>query len=397
MGGALEGILVADFSRVLAGPFATMLLGDLGAEVVKVERRGAGDETRRWGPPFSGDVATYFLAVNRNKRSIALDLSEPADQEVARRLATRADVLVENFRPGAMERFGLGYESLREANPGLVYCSVTGFGSDGAAAALPGYDFVVQALGGLMSITGPGPDQPTKVGVAVVDVVTGLFAAVGILAALAARGSTGRGQRVGVDLFGSLLAALVNQASGYLVAGVVPRAMGNRHPSVAPYETLAAADRPLVVAAGTDAQFRSLVRVLGDEALADDPRFASNGDRVRNRELLAGELEERLRERPAADWVAALGAAGVPCGLVQDVAEAFALAERLGRRVVVEIPRGAGPPLCQVANPVALSETPPTYRLPPPGLGEHDEAVRSELGLGRDARQRPPEAGAAGG
>lgn len=391
MGGALEGLLVADFSRVLAGPFATMLLGDLGAEVVKVERLGAGDETRRWGPPFSGEVATYFLAVNRNKRSIALDLSDPGDRKAAWLLATRADVLVENFRPGTMERFGLGYETLREANPGLVYCSVTGFGRDGVAADLPGYDFVVQALGGLMSITGPGPDQPTKVGVAVVDVVTGLFATVGILAALAARQATGRGQRVDVDLFGSLLAALVNQASGYLVAGALPRAIGNRHPSVAPYETLAAADRPLVVAVGTDAQFRSLARVLGCEGLAEDPRFATNGDRVRNRDALAAELEARLRARPAAEWVAALRAAAVPCGLVQDVAEAFALAERLGRPAVVELARPGSPPLRQVANPLSLSETPPTYRRPPPGLGEHDEAVREELGLGPRAPQgRPP-------
>src|SRR5690606_27172857 len=245
--GALDGLVIADFGRVLAGPYATMLLADLGAEVVKIERPGAGDDTRHWGPPWSGDESTYFLGVNRNKRSAALDLSDPADLDAARALAARADVLVENFLPGTLDRLGLGYEQVRALNPDIVYCSITGFGRDNA---LPGYDLLIQAVGGLMSITGPDPGTPTKVGVAVVDVITGMHAALGILAALRHRDRTGEGQRVEVDLLSSLLSALANQTSAYVGAGVVPVAMGNRHPSIAPYEVFRAADRPLILAVG---------------------------------------------------------------------------------------------------------------------------------------------------
>ncbi|MEV4088815.1 CoA transferase, partial [Nonomuraea fuscirosea] len=290
MSGALSGLLVADFSRVLAGPYATMLLADLGAEVVKVERPGAGDDTRAWGPPYAEGEATYFLGVNRNKRSIALDLR--ADAEVARALAARADVLVENFRPGTMERLGLGYERLRELNPGLVYCSITGFGS-GAGAGLPGYDLIAQAVGGLMSVTGEPGGPGTKAGVALVDVITGLHAALGILAALRHRDTTGQGGRVGgvgqrveVSLLSSLLSALTNHSSAYAAAGVVPRAMGNRHPSIVPYEVFQAADRPIVIAAGNDRQYRALCGVLDRDDLAGDPRYTTNAARVAARETL---------------------------------------------------------------------------------------------------------------
>jgi len=263
----LSGILVADFSRVLAGPLATMTLGDLGAQVVKVERPGTGDETRQWAPPRSaGGESTYYLSVNRNKRSVTLDLSTADGRAAARALAERCDVLVENFAPGTMERFGLGYDELSAGNPGLIYASVTGFGR---AAALPGYDFLVQAVGGLMSVTGSPESEPSKVGVALVDVLAGQNLAIGVLAALQARHRTGRGQRVEVDLLGSLLAALVNQASAYLNAGVVPERMGNRHPSIAPYETLRTADRPIAVAVGNDGQFRRLATAVGEAALAD--------------------------------------------------------------------------------------------------------------------------------
>jgi crotonobetainyl-CoA:carnitine CoA-transferase CaiB-like acyl-CoA transferase len=376
---SLDGVLVADFSRVLAGPYATMLLADLGAEVVKVERPGAGDDTRAWGPPYADGEATYYLGVNRNKRSVALDLTDPSDVDVARDLAARADVLVENFRPGTMERLGLGYTSLKERNPRLVYCSITGFGS-GAGAGLPGYDLLVQAVGGLMSVTGE-PDGPgTKTGVAVVDVITGLHAAVGVLAALRHRDQTGEGQRVEVSLLSSLLSALVNQASGYVSAGVVPGRMGNRHPSIAPYEVFETQDRPIAVAVGNDRQFRSLCAVLGREDLAADPRFATNTSRVAARGALAASLSETLSSGTADDWFAALMAAGVPCGPVNDVAAAFALAESLGPDPVVEIadPRRDAP-VPQVANPIRLDAAPPRYRLAPPRLDEDGAWVREML------------------
>lgn len=376
---SLDGVLVADFSRVLAGPYATMLLADLGAEVVKVERPGAGDDTRAWGPPHADGEATYYLGVNRNKRSVALDLTDPSDVHVARDLAARADVLVENFRPGTMERLGLGYSSLKERNPRLVYCSITGFGS-GAGAGLPGYDLLVQAVGGLMSVTGE-PDGPgTKTGVAVVDVITGLHAAVGVLAALRHRDQTGEGQRVEVSLLSSLLSALVNQASGYVSAGVVPGRMGNRHPSIAPYEVFETQDRPIAVAVGNDRQFQSLCAALGREDLAADPRFATNTSRVAARGALAASLSETLSSGTADDWFAALMAAGVPCGPVNDVAAAFALAESLGLDPVVEIAdprRDARVP--QVANPIRLDAAPPRYRLAPPRLDEDGAWVREML------------------
>jgi crotonobetainyl-CoA:carnitine CoA-transferase CaiB-like acyl-CoA transferase len=371
--GPLEGLVVADLSRVLAGPFATMLLGDLGADVIKVEHPDGGDETRAWGPPFHGEHSTYYLAVNRNKRSVALDLKTDAGRRAARALAARSDVLVENFKAGAAERLGLGYEEVARDNPGLVWCSISGFGR-GAGAELPGYDFLVQAMSGLMSITGPAGGEPTKVGVALVDVLTGLYATTGILAALQERARTGLGQRVEVSLLGSALASLVNQASSFLCTGTPPRAMGNRHPSITPYETLATADRPLVVAVGNDGQFARLCRAIGTDELAADPRFATNADRVANRDELAALLEEALAARGAADWVAILAQAGVPCGLVNDVGEAFALAERLGLGPVAD---AGGTP--QVASPIGLSATPVSYRLAPPALGQHTAEVLAWL------------------
>lgn len=374
MSGALSGLLVADFSRVLAGPYCTMLLADLGAEVVKVERPGAGDDTRAWGPPYAGGEATYFLGVNRNKRSIALDLRDDADLEVARALAARADVLVENFKPGTMDRLGLGHDALRELNPGLVYCSITGFGS-GAGAALPGYDLIAQAVGGLMSVTGE-PDGPgTKAGVALVDVITGLHAALGVMAALRHRDSTGEGQRIEVSLLSSLLSALTNHASAYAAAGVVPRAMGNRHPSIVPYEVFHAADRPIVIAAGNDRQFQALCAALDRPGLARDPRYATNPGRVAARESLVADLDAALAERTADEWFDRLTAAGVPCGPINDLAAAFALAEDLGLEPSVELD-GVG----QVANPIRLSATPPAYHRPPPALGQDAAWVREILG-----------------
>jgi crotonobetainyl-CoA:carnitine CoA-transferase CaiB-like acyl-CoA transferase len=370
----LDGILVADFSRVLAGPLAAMVLGDLGAEVIKVERPG-GDDTRSWGPPWAPDgTSTYYQSVNRNKRSIVLDLADGEDRALAARLIERADVLIENFRPGTLERFGLGEQAMRAVNPRLVSCSLTGFGS-GAGAALPGYDLLIQAVGGLMSVTGQADGPPTKVGVALVDVIAGLFATVAILAALTERERSGLGQRAEVSLLGSLLAALVNQASGFLGAGAIPERMGNRHPSIAPYESFASADGEFVVAVGNDRQFASLCHELGATALAADARFATNSARVEHRAELVAALEPLFRARPAAALAQVLNAAGVPCGPVNDVSGAFALASSLGLPSVVEMAAGVR----QVASPIALSATPAAYRLPPPALGADGDELRSWL------------------
>jgi crotonobetainyl-CoA:carnitine CoA-transferase CaiB-like acyl-CoA transferase len=372
MASALDNLRVLDFSRVLAGPFATMLLADLGATVTKVERGGrgpTGDDTRSWGPPYddAGD-ATYFASVNRNKDSVVLDLNDAADLARARALALEADVVVENFRPGVMDRLGLGYDDLAGANAGLIYCSVTGFGR-GGGAALPGYDLLIQAVGGLMSITGTPDGEPQKVGVALVDVLAGLFSSVGILAALQHRNDTGEGQRVDVDLLSSLLAALVNQGSAYTAGGVVPSRMGNEHPSIAPYELLPCADGDLVLCVGNDRQFAALCAVVGAPELAGDARFATNGARVEHRGALRAALEQRLATRAASDWAAALTEARVPAGVVNDVAGAFALATGLGLQPIVSLPREDGTTIDLTRNPIGLSATPPTYRSAPPRLG----------------------------
>ena len=371
----LDGLVVADFSRVLAGPLATSLLADLGADVVKVERPGQGDDTRHWGPPFLGGSSTYFASANRTKRSVELDLKDPADLALARELARRADVLVENHRAGAMARLGLGYDELAAANPRLVYCSITGFGS-GAGADLPGYDFLVQAVGGLMSITGPAGGEPTKAGVALVDVLTGKDAVIGILAALRDRDRTGRGQHVEVTLLTSLLGSLVNQASAYLATGESPRPMGNQHPSIAPYETLHCKDGLVAVACGNDGQFRRLAETIGRPELADDPDFATNPARVDHRPALVAALEHALADDTAASWSTRLAAAGVPAGVVGDIGSAIALADRLGLDPTVDL--GTGTP-AQVRHPIDYSRS--TIRPPqaPPALGEHNSEIRAWL------------------
>jgi crotonobetainyl-CoA:carnitine CoA-transferase CaiB-like acyl-CoA transferase len=365
---ALDGLNVLDFSRVLAGPFATMMLGDLGAAVTKVERPGTGDETRSWGPPFDArGQATYFQSVNRNKHSIVLDLAADEDRDQALALARHADVIVENFRPGVMDKLGLGYEKLRADNPRLVYCSITGFGA-GAGAQLPGYDLLVQALGGQMSITGAPDGEPQKVGVALVDVLAGLFSSVGILAALRHRDATGEGQRVEVDLLSALLAGLVNQASAYTIAGVVPGRLGNAHPSISPYELYPTGEGELVVAVGNERQFAALCEVIGAPELAADPRFATNNDRVDNRQALRAELVGRLAARSGEDWAARLRSVRVPAGVVNDLQGAFALAESLGLEPVVEVPAEDGTRVPLTRNPIRLSGTPPTYRSAPEPL-----------------------------
>ncbi len=365
----LGDLLVLDFSRVLAAPLTTMLLADHGATVLKVERPGRGDDTRGWGPPHAPDgTASYFLSVNRGKHSVALDLADEADLAVARELAAGADVVVDNFRPGVMRRLGLDHATLSAANPGLISCTVTGFGS-GEGASMPGYDLLLQAVGGLMSITGAPGGEPQKVGVALVDVITGLFATTGILTALRHRDRSGRGQAVELNLLTCLLAALVNQSTAQTAAGVTPGRMGNAHPSIAPYETFATADGTLVLAVGTDRQFQLLCELIGARQLAADPRFATNSDRVANRVALRAAIAERLLGAPAGEWEASLLEAGVPAGRVNDIAGALELAERLGLSPTITLPGPSGADVTLPANPVGLSATPPRYRSGPPGLG----------------------------
>lgn len=375
MAGPLDGVLVADFSRVLAGPLCTVNLADLGATVVKVERPGTGDDTRSWGPPWSSASSTYFESVNRSKLSVALDLKDPADHAIALELATRADVLVENYRPGALERHGLGYEQVRSANPGIIYCSITGFGAS-AGADLMGYDFVVQAVGGLMSITGEPDGQPTKAGVALVDVLSGKDATIGVLAALASRGRTGQGCRVQVNLLSSLLGSLVNQAQGYLETGAAPARMGNRHPSIAPYETLLCRDGLLAVACGNDGQFVRFAAVIGVPQMSTDSRFVTNSARVTHRGELIAALESALSAHDAATWATRLTAVQVPAGKVGTIADGFALAERLGLAPTVDVGPGHTP---QVRQAITFSPELVTSPTPPPALGADTDAVRAWL------------------
>lgn len=364
--GALEGVRIADFSRVLAAPYATMLMADLGAEVIKIERPDGGDETRAWGPPWSDDgESTYFLSVNRNKEARVLDLRSDEGRAVALELVAGCDVVVENFRSGTMERLGLGYDELASHRPGLVYCSVTGFGT-GEGADLPGYDLVAQAVGGLMSVTGSTESGPMKSGVALVDIITGLHATIGVLAALRHRDRTGEGQRVEVNLLSSILSAMSNQSSTHVVTGSVPRAMGNLHPSIAPYEVVDTADRPLAIAAANDKLFRLLAEGIGRPELAADPRFASNAERVAHRAVLAAELEDALGEHGADHWFDVLSAKGVPCGPINDLGQAFDLARQLGLDPVREIASAAGGLVPTIAHPITMSRTPASYRSAPP-------------------------------
>ena len=382
----LDGVLVADFSRVLAGPLCTMTLADLGARVVKVERPGSGDDTRHWGPPFSPTGPTYYESVNRNKESVCLDLGTDEGRELARELALRADVVVENFKPGGMAKLGLGYDEIAAENPGVVYVSVSGFGTTGGAH-LAGYDFLVQAVGGLMSITGEADGRPTKAGVALVDVLTAKDATIGALAALERRRRTGRGAHVDVSLLSSLQGALVNQGQAYLGADVVPRRMGNDHPSIVPYQLLNCADAPLAVTVGNDAQFRKFTAVLGISELAEDERFASNGERVAHREELTALLEDALAAKSASEWQEALTAQGVPAGKVAGIDEGVALAEELGLEPTVDVQDRTGATVGrQFRHPAQWTPPLASPTAAPPQLGEDTDSVVAWL---RAPRQQP--------
>lgn len=374
--GPLDGLLVADFSRILAGPYATMLLADLGAEVIKVEAPG-GDDTRTWVPPERDGVSTYYLAINRNKRAISLDLKDPDDLAAARELANRADIMIENFKPGGLQRFGLDYATVSRHNAAVIYASISGFGT-AEGASLPGYDLLVQAASGLMSLTGDPSGPGYRAGISVFDVMTGMHAAIGILSALHHRDTSGTGQHIEVNLLSSALSTLVNHTSAYVAGKTVPTRMGNAHPSLFPYEPLPTADKDLIVIAGNDGQFRLLCRELGLDELPEDPRFAHNEDRTRNREQLRPLLVDKLRQRSADEWFAQLSAAGVPCGPINHVDGGVALAERLGLDPVVEVGAGADT-VPSIRNPITFGRTPARHTLAPPRLNEHGDDIRAWL------------------
>lgn len=393
--GALAGLTVLDLTRVLSGPYCTMMLADMGARVIKVERPGRGDDTRAWGPPFQSGESAYFLSVNRNKESVTLDLKHPDGRRVLDALIGRADVLAENFRPGALDRMGLGYADLSRRRPDLVYCSISGFGRSGPRRREPGYDAVMQGEGGLMSITGAEDGPAYRLGVAIVDIVSGMFAAYGVAVALLARERTGRGQFVDVGMLDAAAAVLTYQAGSYFATGRAPGRLGNRHPSITPYESLEAADGELVVAAGNDQLWRALCGVLDLGALADDPRFRTNADRVAARGALRPLLVERLRTRPVADWLTKLKAAGVPCGGVRDLEQVFSDPQIVERAMVVALDHPIAGAIRQLGVPVKLDGTPGAVRTPPPALGQHTDAVlRDDLGFDPEEIARLREVGA---
>ncbi|MGQ0526399.1 MAG: CaiB/BaiF CoA transferase family protein [Betaproteobacteria bacterium] len=380
--GALDGIRVLDLTRILAGPLCTQMLGDMGADVIKVEPVGSGDDTRTWGPPFAGGESAYFLGVNRNKRSITLNMALKPGQEMLAKLIARCDVLVENFKVGTLEKWGFGQDWLERHAPNVIRCSITGYGSAGPKAALPGYDFILQAESGLMSICGEPDGTPMKYGVAIVDIVTGMLACNAILAALNARHRTGRGQHVEVSLFESSLAMLANVASNYLVSGKDARRFGNGHPNIVPYTAYPTRDDMIAVAVGNDAQFARFAAALGNPAWARDPRYAKNPDRVTQREALDALITEVLARDGAEAWLAKLTAAGIPCGRINSVAQALEAAHTAARDMVRTVKHPTAGELKMLGIPFRFSSTPASVRRPPPGLGQHTEQVlREELGL----------------
>jgi formyl-CoA transferase len=374
----LDGIRVLDFSRVLAGPYCTMMLGDLGADVIKVESP-QGDDTRRWGPPYQGGESAYYLCCNRNKRGVVLDLTTDTDRDIARKLAARSHVIVENFKLGTMEHWGLGYEELSRDNPAVVYCSISGYGRTGPDASLSGYDYVLQGVGGIMSITGEPDGPPAKVGVAIVDLTAGMFALSSILAALRVSDLTGRGQRIDISLLDTHLAWLGNVASNYLVSGEVPVRYGNAHPNIVPYQAFRASDGWVILAVGNDGQWSRFCAAIERADLAADPRFATNADRVRNRATLVPLLEQIFSERTQAGWLSLLQASGVPAGPVNSVDRALNSPQAEARRMVHSVDHPGIGPVRMIASPLKLEETPPTIRRHPPMLGEHTEEVLREF------------------
>lgn len=389
---SLAGLRILDLTRVLAGPFCTQLLADLGADVIKIERPGAGDDTRKWGPPFLKDAegrdtteSAYYLSANRNKRSVAVDIAAPEGQALIRRLLKDCDVLVENFKAGGLAKYGLGYDQLKAEFPGLVYCSITGFGQTGPYRHRAGYDFLAQGMGGMMSLTGDPGGDPVKVGIGNADLLTGMYAAVAILAALRHRDATGEGQHIDMALLDSQLAWMTYEAENFLVSGKAPQRRGNAHPNIVPYNVYPAADGYLILAVGNDGQFARFCEVAGVPELARDERYATNSARILNRDTLEPRLREIIAARPRAEWLAGLEGAGVPAGPVNTLPEAFDDPQVQARHMRVEMPHPLSPdPVPFVANPVKMSATPPDYRRPPPTLGQHTDEVLREMGLDED-------------
>lgn len=385
--GALDGLVVLDLSRVLAGPVATQILGDLGAEIIKIERPTEGDDTRRWGPPYLQDAegkntqeSAYYLSANRNKKSVAVDISKPEGKKIIHALAAKADVLIHNFKPGGLDKYGLGYNAMHEKHPHLIYTAISGFGQTGPLSSEPGYDLMAQAMGGLMGHTGAADGEPMKAGVAVVDVMTGLYAAIGTLAALNARTKTGKGQMVDLALLDVTLASMTNLAQYYLTSGTVPRRYGNGHASIVPYQAFAAKDGHIVIAVGNDHQFRVLASALGRADWADDANFARNDARVQNRDALIPMIEDILKTRSAADWVSLFQDIDIPAAPVQSVGQVFAMDQIQARGMEIQMPHPQSPgPVHLVGSPFHLSETPVSYRLSPPTLGQHTGEVLSAL------------------
>ena len=386
MSGPLEGTLVLDLSRVLAGPWASQALADLGARVIKVERPGYGDETRSWGPPYlaSGDSreSAYFLSANRGKESIAVDFKDPRGQAILHNLARKADILIENYKPGGLKDYSLDYDAIKVINPAIVYCSISGFGQTGPYANKPGYDFMIQAMSGLMSIT--GTEKPTKVGVAVTDLMTGLYATVGILGAYSRTRETGQGEHVDVSLLDCQLAALANQASNYLVTGDSPGLAGNAHPNIVPYQVFETADEPIVVAVGNDRQFTALCKVIGCENLSTDPAFSENAERVKNRDTLVPIIAEKLAAMPSMDWLASLESSGIPAGPVNTIAQAFNDPHVVERKTVIQQERADLGKVPGVRSPVRLANCPVDERRPAPALGDSTRRILGEIGLSRE-------------
>jgi len=391
----LTGLTVVDLTRVLSGPYCTMMLADMGARVIKIEQPGRGDDTRAWGPPFIAGESAYFLSINRNKESLTLDLKKPEAQRILNALLGKADVLVENFRPGTMERLSLGYEQVAMRWPRIVYCSISGFGHSGPRREEPGYDAVVQAEGGLMSITGAADGPPFRLGVAISDIVSGMFAAHGIAFALLARERTGRGQRVDIGMLDATAALLTYQAGIFFATGSTPGRLGNRHPTIVPYETFPVADGEFVVAVGNDEQWRRFCDAIGAADLKDDERFATNRGRVSHYDALRPMLVERLRARPRGDWVRELKAAGVPCGSVRDVAEVLADEHLHARNMIETLRHAAAGEIKVLGVPIKLSDTPGGVTAPPPTLGQHtDRILRDDVGLSETEIQELRGAGA---
>ncbi|THJ36465.1 CoA transferase [Lampropedia aestuarii] len=384
---ALAGIKVLDLSRILAGPSATQLLGDLGADIIKVERPGEGDDTRKWGPPYIADSnglptqeSAYYLAANRNKRSIAIDIASPEGCALIHELLAKADILVENYKAGGLAKYGLGYEQLRARYPRLIYCSITGFGQTGPYASRPGYDFLIQGMGGIMSLTGQPQGEPMKVGVGIADVMTGMYAAVGILAALQHRNTTGAGQHIDISLLDTQIAWLVNAGTNYLAQRQLPSRLGNGHPNIVPYQVFPTADEPMILAVGNDSQFARFCEVAQLPELAQDPCYATNSARIANREALCALLTQRLSSRQRKHWLVALEEAGVPCGPVNNLADVFADPHVVARGAELRMrcDWAEGGEISLLANPLKMSATPPTYRRPPPRLNEHAESILAD-------------------